>query len=185
MQMGQLYSRVNNIYNYVKSFFKKRTQEKKNEIIIEQSKEIMNDNSNERTIESYNETCQTEINNNDDQKSLSTVDLSCNNDNKIINNLEIISKLKEGEKLWLNDDGILTIDESWFPSYTRWIHGQSKEIIMPCIVATITTASSEEYRHDENIKKILLLSINGLKNLAITYPTKENEINTLINIINT
>jgi hypothetical protein len=102
----------------------------------------------------------------------------------IISNLETISKLREHQKLWLNDGGILTIDDSWFPGYTRWKNGQSKEILIPCIIETINTALILDNTQYPEIINLITSSLLGLKNLVATYPSKSDDIQQLIETIN-
>lgn len=99
----------------------------------------------------------------------------------IVSNLQVISQLLKGQKLWL-DKCSLTLDNSWFPRYSRWSYSQSREQIIPCVKETIHIAIYK-YKHDDVIKQLLNDCINGLNNMIFTYENKNNEINELIQYI--
>jgi hypothetical protein len=100
----------------------------------------------------------------------------------VTKNLTEISKLCEYQKLWLDGD-VFTIDNSWAPSIARWSYGQSKETIIPQIAETVNCGVIYVMSDCENqsiIKNLLMSSINGLKNLIITYPSKKDQLNEII-----
>lgn len=96
-------------------------------------------------------------------------------------NLKAISELEEYQKLWA-DGNTLSKDSCWIPSVTRWMYGQSREIIVPNIVKTIKNAL-ELYKYDESVIELTKLAVKGLRNLSVTYPTKKEELDELINMI--
>jgi hypothetical protein len=99
-----------------------------------------------------------------------------------IANLKVISELQEYEKLWVTDD-ILTKNHSF--GFVRLFYGQSREIIMPVVVKTIKNLLDSVYNDSDEVRGLLTASIQGLKNLAVTYPPKHDELYELVRLINT
>jgi hypothetical protein len=95
--------------------------------------------------------------------------------NTILHNLVSLSKLGKNQKLWLYQD-IKQVDVSHSYRIFRWLCGQSSIKIIPCILLTIQSALQEN-TFDDEIKKYLLGSINGINNLIEIYPENEDLIN--------
>lgn len=102
----------------------------------------------------------------------------------LINNLKVISEIKESEKLWL-DSGTLSISAPtiWQP-LSRRAFGQSRETIIPAVIEIITNATSSKNKNNHQIYNLYPKVIVGLTNLKISYPDKETELQILINLIN-
>ncbi len=98
----------------------------------------------------------------------------------VTKNLSEISKLCEYQKLWLNGD-ILEIDNSWMQPITRWTYGQSKENIVPIVIETVKCALIyESSENQKEITNLLISSVTGLKNLKVTYPSKKDQLDMLV-----
>ena len=89
--------------------------------------------------------------------------------NIVRNNLIVLSKLQQGEKLWL-DNGILSIDTSYIPTYSRWQYQQSRKKILDQIEKDITYLGLiyEKLEHDE-IDRLIEDAIRGLDTMKTTY----------------
>ena len=88
---------------------------------------------------------------------------------KLINNLKAIASVQEGQKLWLQEDGVLVIDTSMWPTLSRWRGGQSKDILVPIITGIITEASklanTQKIINAPSIKSFL----NNIQNIQYLY----------------
>lgn len=102
----------------------------------------------------------------------------------LINNLKVISEIKESEKLWL-DSGTLSISTPtiWQP-LSRLAFGQSREIIIPAVTEIIANATSFKNKNNHQIYNLYPKVIVGLTNLKMSYADKETELQILINLIN-
>ena len=109
--------------------------------------------------------------------------LNCPVLNKLLNNIIVIGDLQKDQKLFLNDDDILTVDQSLVKPISRWFNNQSRDKIVPFVVKTINVGISNKKYKD--IKDFLLIATDGLENLMEVYPEKNSEINQLIRAINT
>lgn len=94
----------------------------------------------------------------------------------IIHNLISLSKLENNQKLWLYKN-IKKIDISNGYYIVRWLMGQSRLKIIPCVVLTVQSALQEQMMADDEIKKYLYESMNGLENLIRMYPDNDDLIN--------
>jgi hypothetical protein len=94
-------------------------------------------------------------------------------------NLTLISKIEVGNKLF-NEDKYINIDNSYFPSITRWFYGNNRktsinfisqilsksfEYFSELIIANNSESSKKSLRLNSDLKN----SINGLTNLKLTY----------------
>jgi len=97
----------------------------------------------------------------------------------VINNLKVLSELKEGQKLWLTD-GRLAIDSSHFPTYTRWWYGQKRNIILNQIEEDIKDACKSANRE---VRELLANASIGIQNMKKTYPDYSEKIDSIIDLI--
>ena len=132
--------------------------------------------------------------------------------NQVIYKLTIISYIKQGEKLYFDDDSNIFIDNSYIPSVSRYISNQNrivtlkniKDVIEDVIYITdfvyrneLSVKKNEKEKNDRQIKsffkesneKILknfyikmTCALDGLNNLKLTY-TNDNTIKTSIDIL--
>lgn len=94
-------------------------------------------------------------------------------------NLTLISKIEVGNKLF-HYDKYINIDNSYFPSITRWFYGNNRkasinfisqilsksfEYFFELIIVNNTESSQKSLRLNNDLKN----SINGLTNLKLTY----------------
>jgi hypothetical protein len=120
------------------------------------------------------------------------------NDELLIKNLEILTNININQKLYINylDNNNklnfeILFDESYFPQLSRWYYSQNRNITINAIEKLINLTIEQlniykEMLNEELVKNYINLlnkSINGLKNLKITYETDEESIFKLNNII--
>lgn len=94
------------------------------------------------------------------------------NKSTILHNLNSLSQLKQDQKLWLCGN-IKQINVSTSSCMFRWLLGQSRFKIVPCIILTFGSAFHEQYSDDYEIKQSIVDSIKGLDNLMQLYPNLE------------
>ena len=132
--------------------------------------------------------------------------------NEILYKLSIISYIKQGEKLYCDDESNIFIDNSYIPSISRYISNQNrvvtikniKDIIDDVIYITdfiyrneISVKKNEKEKNERQIKsffkesneKILknfyikiTCALDGLNNLKLTY-SGDNTIKTSIDLL--
>ena len=132
--------------------------------------------------------------------------------NEILYKLTIISYIKQGEKLYCDDDSNIFVDNSYIPSISRFISNQNrivtikniKDIIDDVIYITdfiyrneISVKKNEKEKNERQIKsffkesneKILksfyikmTCALDGLNNLKLTY-IGDNTIKTSIDLL--
>jgi len=103
-------------------------------------------------------------------------------DELVIHNLTIIKSLKTKQKLWLENNK-LSIDNSWFQSYSRKIYSQSKDNILNFLKEFYEYVIKYKYNNNKIMDLVHDTRI-GLINLVQTYPTKSREISYIFNMIN-
>src|SRR5690606_17413469 len=60
--------------------------------------------------------------------------------NQIIRRFKVLSKLQAGSKIWTDfedenkDNKIFRIDNSYIPSFSRWVYGQSREDVIETLI---------------------------------------------------
>lgn len=94
----------------------------------------------------------------------------------IIHNLVSLAKLGNDQKLWLYQN-VKKMDISSGYYMFRWLLGQSRLKIIPCVVLTVQSALQDKMILDNEIKKHLYESIDGLDKLIDMYPENEDLIN--------
>lgn len=96
----------------------------------------------------------------------------------VYENLRVIRSIKPNEKLRVSSTGELSIDQSYLPSVTRILTGNSKIITVQRIDETLKVA--RQLKKIPPIKQMLddQLAV-GLRNLAITYASDEASRNKL------
>jgi len=132
--------------------------------------------------------------------------------NQILYKLTILSYIKQGEKLYCDDESNIFVDNSYIPSFTRYISNQNrvvtikniKDIIDDVIYITdfiyrneISVKKNEKEKNERQIKsffkesneKILknfyvkiTCALDGLNNLKLTY-SGDNTIKTSIDLL--
>lgn len=132
--------------------------------------------------------------------------------NEILYKLTIISYIKQGEKLYCDDDSNIFVDNSYIPSISRYISNQNrvvtikniKDIIDDVIYITdfiyrneISVKKNEKEKNERQVKaffkesneKILktfyikmTCALDGLNNLKLTY-IGDNTIKTSIDLL--
>tara|TARA_B100001564_G_scaffold272896_1_gene234591 strand:+ start:252 stop:746 length:495 start_codon:yes stop_codon:yes gene_type:complete len=132
--------------------------------------------------------------------------------NEILYKLSIISYIKQGEKLYCDDDSNIFVDNSYIPSISRYISNQNrivtikniKDIIDDVIYITdfiyrneISVKKNEKEKNERQVKaffkesneKILktfyikmTCALDGLNNLKLTY-IGDNTIKTSIDLL--
>lgn len=133
--------------------------------------------------------------------------IDINKQKLLIHNIMMVGNIKPHEKFWLEND-VLTIDNSYFPRFTRWRFKQKREIIIEFIeeiVRECIDILKNKNKNSDNIKQCnsMLISyddmilvnsfneikeqsvlvINGLENMKMTYPDKINEIDKIIDLL--
>jgi hypothetical protein len=123
-------------------------------------------------------------------------------DELLIYNLTILTKIEKNQKLSVSFDSFTTnkinfklnIDESYFPQFSRWYYSQNREHTMVCI-EKIINYTIEQYTYYKNINNIDFLNkykelLNktkiGLTNLIYTYENDVkiiNKINSILSLI--
>lgn len=93
----------------------------------------------------------------------------------IIHNLISLSKLENNQKLWLYQNVKMDVSNGYY--IFRWLLRQSRLKIIPCVILTVQSAIQDSMILDEEIKKYLYDSINGLNKLVEMYPENEELIN--------
>lgn len=132
--------------------------------------------------------------------------------NQVLYKLTIISYIKQGEKLYCDDESNIFVDNSYIPSFTRYFSNQNrvitikniKDIIDDVIYITdfiyrneISVKKNEKEKNERQIKsffkesneKILknfyikiTCALDGLNNLKLTY-SGDNTIKTSIDLL--
>ena len=102
-------------------------------------------------------------------------------DELVIHNLTIIKSLKTKQKLWLENNK-LSIDNSWFQSYSRKMYSQSKDNILNFLKEFYEYVIKYKYNNNKIMDLVHDTRI-GLINLVQTYPTKSREISYIFNMI--
>ena len=122
--------------------------------------------------------------------------LNTNNYQLNLDNLSIIASLTPNEKIYVDMDNKLHIDDRYFLWLRRYMEGTSREDMIPVIkelyinffkyieLPRILTNKTEELKNYlikiKDIKKHILDSIIGLKILQKTYNNDYNKLNILI-----
>lgn len=71
--------------------------------------------------------------------------------------LTIISYIKQGEKLYCDDDLNIFVDNSFIPSFSRYFYNQNRSItskILTDIISDIIYVTDFVYRNEISIKKM-------------------------------
>ncbi len=109
----------------------------------------------------------------------------------LLENIQTISNIKSGEKLWLSDQK-LAIDNSIIPQISRWAYSQNRYDIITFIHREIQIANNIMYlRTNEGLTFLVIGELScymggiykGLCNLKITYSEDKNMINKIDDII--
>ena len=108
---------------------------------------------------------------------------------KILINLRILGKVKENNKIYINECDDLSINKGFFSSLVRWVYSIDRKQTSEKIAHIIDNAILESNRNDINvdnnkeisnvIDKELNSCIYGIKNLIVTYRNDQTIISFL------
>ena len=108
---------------------------------------------------------------------------------KTLLNLRILGKVKECNKIYINECGDLSINKSFFSSFIRWLYSVDRKQTSEKIVQIIDNAILESNRNDVNvdsnkeisdvIDKELNTCIYGIRNLIVTYRNDQTTVSFL------
>lgn len=112
-------------------------------------------------------------------------------------NLRLISKIEPGNRLINDSEKYINIDNSYFPSITRWFKGTNRNMNLQFVNFILTKAFefNDELlntNNDESVRKLLRLNTdlkgasNGLLNLKQTYKADkliQSEIDVMVDNI--
>lgn len=132
--------------------------------------------------------------------------------NQVIYKLTIISYIKQGEKLYFDDDSNIFIDNSYIPSVSRYISNQNRVVTLKHIkdmIDDVIYITDFVYRNELSVKKNdkekidrqlkfffkesnekilksfyikMSCAIDGLNNLKLTY-ANDNTVKTSIDLL--
>ena len=86
----------------------------------------------------------------------------------LVHNLQVISKISPGQKLRVDYQGRLSIEESYFPGLMRTLTGNNKTVTMDRIEKTIEEA--RVFNRTSEVQKLFYEGVVvGLQNLLVTY----------------
>ena len=91
---------------------------------------------------------------------------------KVMVNLNVLSKVEQGEKLDWTPDGHFSIMKCtlWTPAL-RWVKGNSRSDTLNHLKDTVELACrmGRDEKYKDHIREAVKLAIHGLRNLALTY----------------
>ena len=100
---------------------------------------------------------------------------------KVMKNLEILSKIKQGDKLYVYDGYLHKDDRYYFQSVRRYSEGSSRvDLIVPIINTYHHCFIFKNEMSEANNYKLILDSLDGLDKLITTYP----DFQELVSIVN-
>lgn len=123
-----------------------------------------------------------------------TKDDEKHNYDQIINNfvainerLKVLARLKGGYKIWVNCDDSFTMDDSYIPSISRMISGQSRKRIIERIIKDVDYITKYYSALDNKARPVVQVnakaSLFGIYNLKNMYPDYAGELDTCANRI--
>ena len=90
---------------------------------------------------------------------------------KVINSLNTIGQLKEGDKVYIDND-MISVDESYVPNVSRWWYSQGAELTIAFLNKLLD--STEKYIYFKNIDEKLREAKLGVINIKATYKDRQN-----------
>jgi len=103
--------------------------------------------------------------------------------NKIISNIQIITNIKKGQKLWIDADNI-SYDTSYLQMFSRWSYSQGKDLVSQTITKLVLrTIELIQNKESDDLYNLLIDMIDGLNIMKQTDSDYSEDMDKIINII--